>query len=306
MPRELSAPMMGSTAHVTVNGGPYALAEIALARLDELQSKWNRFEATSELCRLNTNRGTFLPVSPETYRLIAEAVNGWWRSDGRFDPTVLEAVNATGYDRPFATMDTTTAIKAWTDNLIGHAPGCSGIALLAEAHAVFLPSDVTLDLGGIAKGYAADLVLAELLDAGARGACVNIGGDAAVGGEAPGDQGWVVEIGPVQRATGTPRHVALRAGAVCTSSTRKRRWTTTAGAMHHLINPASGRPSQTNIESVTVLAARAVDAEIATKDAAMLSSDRAAETLSRQGLAAVIVTVEGEVMDVGPVGHFAA
>ena len=83
MPRELSAPMMGSTAHVTVNGGPYALAEIALARLDELQSKWNRFQATSELCRLNSNRGSFLPVSPETYRLIAEAVHGWWRSDGR-------------------------------------------------------------------------------------------------------------------------------------------------------------------------------------------------------------------------------
>jgi FAD:protein FMN transferase len=306
MPRELSAPMMGSTAHVTVNGGPYALAEIALARLDELQSKWNRFQATSELCRLNSNRGSFLPVSPETYRLIAEAVHGWWRSDGRFDPTVLEVVNATGYDRPFATMNTTTAADTWTGNPIGHAPGCSGIALLAEAHAVFLPSEVTLDLGGIAKGYAADLVLAELLDDGARGACVNIGGDVAVGGEASDDQGWVVEIGPVLRATGTSRHVALRTGAVCTSSTTKRRWKTTAGAMHHLINPASGRPSETDIESVTVLAARAVDAEIATKDAAMLSSDRAADILARQGFSAVIVTVEGEVIDVGPIGNFAA
>jgi thiamine biosynthesis lipoprotein len=139
--------------------------------------------------------------------------------------------------------------------------------LLPEAEAVLLPPQVGLDFGGVAKGYAADLVVGELLEARARGACVNVGGDAAVAGEAPTPDGWLVEIAPASRASGEPRHVALQYGAICTSTITKRTWATSRGQQHHLIDPRASRPATTEIASVTVLAARAVAAEVATKDA---------------------------------------
>jgi len=307
MARELSLPVMGTTADIIVVGGPFRMAKAGAERLIDLQARWSRFEPSSELCQLNNRSGQFTVVSPETYQLIAEAVSGWWRTDGRYDPTVIGALQRAGYDRPFEELATLVELpQSASPQKVKPTPGCAEIALLAEAGAVFLPKRVGLDLGGIAKGFAADIVVKELIDAGARGACVNIGGDAAVAGEPPSAAGWIVEIAPASRATGAPRSVALERGAICTSTVTKRTWATNQGDKHHLIDPTNSTPASGDVASATVLAARAVDAEVATKDALLRHSDDAARTLESQGLAAVIVTTSGAVIDVGPIAQFAA
>ena len=126
---------------------------------------------------------------------------------------------------------------------------------------VRLPAGSGFDAGGIGKGLAADLIVSELMAAGAAGACVNLGGDLRVAGHAPGGGSWVV-------AVEHPLHdnalftLDIAGGAAATSSTLRRSWTTVRGErMHHLIDPSTGRPSVTDLVQATVVAANAWVAE---------------------------------------------
>ena len=154
-----------------------------------MERRWSRFLPTSELSRLNAAAGKPVIVSADTFSVIKSAVDAWEQTDGCFDPTIHDALCAIGYDRTFAEV-----APAPRPGDGAAPPGCADIELDPHLCAVRLPDGVRLDLGGIAKGAAADLVVSRLLDAGADGACVNIGGDIRVEGTAPTDAGWIIDI----------------------------------------------------------------------------------------------------------------
>ena len=149
---------MGSDAHVVVVGGPA-----------DLEGRWSRFLPDSEISELTRRTGEWVRLSPDTVLLVERALEAWRLTVGRFDPTVLGAVIRAGYDRSFEALDPSRA---------GGSPltvGAAGIEV--DGDRVRLPSGVGFDPGGIGKGLAADLVVAETRAAGAAGACVNLGGD---------------------------------------------------------------------------------------------------------------------------------
>ena len=123
---------------------------------------------------------------------MERAVSAWQVTRGRFDPTVLTALENAGYDRTFEAVDRDRMEPVGPAR---PAPGCALIELDRLVRAVRLPAGVRLDLGGIGKGYAADLVATELHRAGAAGVCVNLGGDLRVVGEPPDEApAWVVAV----------------------------------------------------------------------------------------------------------------
>ena len=150
---------------------------------------------------------------------------------------MLRALERSGYDRDFASVPRTgDALTASTSP----APGCGDIELDPLVKSVRLPPGVALDLGGIGKGLAADLVAQALVDAGADGVLVNLGGDARILGESPRSEGWIVEFeNPL--AFGSLGVARLAGGAVCTTTRTKRRWTRGGVPQHHLIDPATAR-----------------------------------------------------------------
>ncbi len=106
-----------------------------------------------------------------------------------------------------------------------------------------LPPGVHLDPGGIGKGLAADLVVGELLDRGAAGACVGIGGDVRVAG-APDDRpGWSISIADPIDARRELTRIDLDDGAVATSSTQRRTWWRGGMRLHHVVDPRTGLPA---------------------------------------------------------------
>ena len=162
---------MGTRVHIIVVGGPGDLAFTAGERIDELERRWSRFRADSEVSRLNEAGGEPVAVSHDTYLLVQRACQAWHLSDGAFDPTILPSLEAAGYRDSFDAV--------WADaSLDGRAPapGCAGIELDDRAVTVRLPAEVRFDPGGIGKGLAADLVTGLLMRHGARGALVSIGG----------------------------------------------------------------------------------------------------------------------------------
>ena len=232
---------MGSEAHVLVVDGPDTLLDTAIARIEVLESRWSRLRETSEVRRLDDAEGRPCMISADTALLVERMIDGWEASGGAYDPTMSVEITALGYDRSFDTLaDSRTGPtrSAVSNSRIGRA---HEIAFDPYVPSVTLGPGFGLDPGGIGKGLAADIVTAELIEMGARGALVALGGDVRVRGDAPTPAGWCVAVEDPRDRSVTLAHVVMHDGAVCTSSTQRRRWTSADGEIrHHLLDPATG------------------------------------------------------------------
>jgi FAD:protein FMN transferase len=261
--------VMGSDCHVIVVGGAPGATGDARDRLRDLEGRWSRFRPDSEVSRLTAGAGRPLTVSPETILLVERAVEAWRLSGGAFDPTLLGAVLRAGYVR---SLDGGPITARGTSPLV---TGCTDIVV--DGDQVCLPAGTGFDPGGIGKGLAADIALSELIAAGAAGACVNVGGDLRVAGDAP-DGAWTVGVAhPWQH---TPLVLlGLSAGAVATSTTLRRRWEVDGETLHHLIDPLTGEPSATDLTLATVLTGEAWAAEVLAKTVLLRGAARAFDVL---------------------------
>jgi thiamine biosynthesis lipoprotein len=282
---------MGSGAHVVVVGGRTGLVDQARPRIDQLEQRWSRFQATSEVSRLNDRAGEAVTVSADTVLLVERATTAWRMSGGAFDPTVLGPVVRAGYDRSFDELRDRDALADDRRALLGL--GASDIVI--DGTTVCLPFGTGFDPGGIGKGLAADLVVAELLASGAEGACVNLGGDVRVAGEGPTGEGWTVDVSH-PRGERPLVHLGLHDGAVATSTTLRRRWTVGGVERHHLIDPRSGEPAATDVELATVVAGQGWLAEVLTKSVLLRSSDVAFDVIDGTAAEALAVDDSGRVL----------
>jgi thiamine biosynthesis lipoprotein len=271
MPRETTFPAMGGTVQVIVNGGGRRLVDDARHRIADLEDRWSRFRPDSEVSRLNRCPEQAVVVSPETFALLEHALLAWDATAGRYDPTVLPALRAAGYDRDLALITDAALVtdpaarRPWTELV---APGCGLIELDRRSFTVTLPAGVEIDPGGIGKGLAADIVTGELAAAGAAGSMANVGGDLRVRGEPPTGDSWSIAVEHPLHPD-RPDHplltLGLHDGGVATSSRLRRRWIQDGRARHHIIDPRSGQPALSDLVAVTVVAADAWWAEAATK-----------------------------------------
>lgn len=262
------------------------LAVHAVARLEQLERRWSRFLPTSEITALNAAAGRPLRVSSDTVRLVTELVSAWHRTGGAFDPTLLGSLVELGYA---ASRDDVELRTSLTPDI--SLRGRPDTVLVDPDHDVVqLPTGTALDPGGLGKGLAADMVVGELIDAGAAGALIEIGGDLRVAGTPPA-QGWTIDVDVAldQRVV-----VRLLDGGVATSTSRLRTWQAGGQRRHHLIDPATLSPSATDTVSCTVIAGSGATAEAFTKVAFAAGAHAAIERFERHGLAASVTTAAGE------------
>jgi FAD:protein FMN transferase len=303
MTAERVFPAMGTTVHlIGVGSRADELLEIAEQRVHHLEARWSRFRSTSELSRMNAQTGMRTLLTPETYGLVAAAVDGWERTDGLFDPTLLGAVEHVGYDRSFDELPANRPAAVLAPSTSAPSTGCAGIELDPAALTVRRPCGTRLDLGGIAKGYAADLVVADLADAGLDGACANLGGDVRVWGRPPGaidpdTGGWKIDIQDPTSATTPLALIEIDDGAVVTSTRLRRRWLVDGIEQHHIIDPRTGRSAFSGWAQVSVIAPTATDAETLVK-ALFLTGPRH-DLLDEYEARAVLVADDGHVETIG-------
>jgi thiamine biosynthesis lipoprotein len=275
---------MGTQIELLLDGehGRSALgaAEDEFRRLEGLLS---RFLPDSELSRLNLSGE--LVVGPELLELAELAVAARERTAGRFDPTVHDALAAAGYDRSFELVGVgATSVAPAVPARCG-----GGVTVDRTRSRVALEPGYALDLGGIAKGWAADRVLESLLPHGP--ALVDAGGDVAAAG-----RGWPVGVDTPE---GTIT-IELRDGALATSGIDRRNWLQDGLFRHHLIDPATGLPAEGDLLSVTVAAPTAAEAEVLAKSLFLAATvDRAAAEAEEQEIPAVLVTRSGSAFLVG-------
>jgi thiamine biosynthesis lipoprotein len=302
---ELEFRVMGTNAHLVVVAADARHArQAALAardRLHALETRWSRFLPDSEVSRLNAASGAPVVVSADTLGLVERAVEGWRRTQGSFDPTVLDALVAQGYDRDFDAIDHTTPAPLDPRP----SPGCAGITVDRVVGAVRLPRGVHFDPGGIGKGFAADLAAAELMAHDVDGVCVNLGGDLRVEGQSPDGHGWIVDLEHPLTGRSMTR-VRLRTGAVASTWRTRRVWGPPPARRHHLIDPGTGEPAATGLAGTTVLAGRAWWAEVLAKAAFLEGATRGGALLAAHQASGYLIDDDGTVHAAGLAEKFAA
>ena len=281
---------MGTHCHVAVVGGPPGLGEFAQRRVADLESRWSRFRPDSEISRLDRADGRATRLSEETYLLVSRAVDAWRVTEGAFDPTVIDALTAHGYDRSFEHVPENRQAPTTPAR---PTPGCSGIGLDPARRTVRLPPGVGFDPGGIGKGLAADFVVAELLAAGATGACANLGGDTVCRGDAPTALGWQIGVADPYHPDELHAVLGMAWGAVATSTRLQRQWQRAGRHYHHLVDPRTGQPSDRGIDSVTIVASSGWWAEVVAKAAFIAGCDEAASVVARLGGTGLLVSGGG-------------
>jgi FAD:protein FMN transferase len=292
-------PAFGSTAELLVaDPAALGLARRAVeAEIAAIDSACSRFRDDSELARLNARTGRPVRVGPLLAEAIAAALRIAAATSGDVDPTVGRALRVAGYDRDFAELED-TGVPGWAASA-EPAPGWRQVRLDRETRMVQTPPGVELDLGSSAKALAADRAAASAAGAAGCPVLVNLGGDLALGGGAPA-AGWAVRVTEDHAAglSAPGQTVLLRASALATSSTTVRRWRRGGQPVHHILDPATGLPAPEAWRTVSVAAARCVDANAAST-AAIVRGLRAPAWLEDLGLPARLVAADGEAVIVG-------
>jgi thiamine biosynthesis lipoprotein len=276
---------------------PAALAaHLAEAVLGRFHDQLTRFDPGSELNRLNADTRETVAVSPLLASALGAALRAAEASGGLVDPTLTDGLERAGY----------------RESLVGAVPAPLGQALLAaparapararvtapwrrasvDGVRVSRPVGTRFDLGGTAKGLAADVCAERLADY--RSFAVDACGDMRIGGTRPAER--LVEVEhpfSFDRA----HRFQLRRGAVATSGLGTRIWRTADGFGHHLLDPSTGRPAWTGVIQATALAGTALEAEAIAKTALLSGPERAFEILSPRG--GVLVLDDGDVVLAG-------
>ena len=233
----------------------------------QTEVRLSRFRPDSELSRLNRAAGQPFAASQLLFDLVASALAWRDQTGGIFDPAILNALVASGYDRSFSAIQVEqdskraqgmgeTGEPVVSTNPMGDVPAAWGVPVdssgirLGPGRVITLPAGVGLDLGGIAKGWTIQEAAQRL---GMWGAClVDAGGDIACVGTPPGEP-WVVTVADPLDEAEDIAVLGLRNAAIATSSRVYRSWRHAGRPAHHLIDPRSGTPAATNIVSVTVI-----------------------------------------------------
>jgi thiamine biosynthesis lipoprotein len=275
-------------------GAEQALAA-GRAEIEACEQALSRFRPSSDLSRLNAAAGDWVEVDSRLVDALAAALRAREDTDGRFDPTILPALVAAGYDRTFDELEERAARTAdgWS--------AAAEVEIDSEHGRVRVEPGAAVDLGGIGKGWSAGRALFAMHWAwpGLSGALVDLGGDVALAGRTPDGGPWRVAIADPRNPGETLATLAIDAGGVATSGRDRRRFGPDR-SLHHLIDPATGAPAIAGPLAVTVVAPDPAEAEAHATALAVSTPEEAHAHLSRfPHLGALYVPEDGEPVAIG-------
>jgi thiamine biosynthesis lipoprotein len=293
---EFESKHMGTTFRITLYAADKAAAKTAaddafasVAELDAIMSDYKKDSELMRLCRqFATAAGEPVKVSDDLFAVLQHAEALSRRSEGAFDVTVGPVVQLWRVARRTQELPDAKEFAA-ARALVGYQK----VKLDPKAKTVqLLTPGMQLDLGGIAKGYAADAALKLLRDKfGIKSALVAAYGDITCGDPPPGATGWAVEIAPIAKSQ-KPRTLTLANAAVSTSGDLEQFVEIKGVRYSHVLDPKTGL-GLTGRRSVTVIAPNGTTADSMTKAVSVLPPDAALKLVEdTPGSAAYIVILD--------------
>jgi thiamine biosynthesis lipoprotein len=263
--------------------------EDALDVFHDMERICTRFVANSELMLLNASQNQWHVVPPVLYLAVEESYAAYVRTEGRFDPRVIDTLVALGYDHslqfedsenaPSGVLLPPTPREPWR---LGQRPALGALHLGGAA----------IDLGGIGKGLAVRWA-SEVLSSVAEDFLVEAGGDCYCAGSAPEGDPWRVSVEDPLSGKIPVGVLEVRSRAVATSSIRLRRWCAGGVPVHHLIDPRTSRPGGEGLVAVTVVDLDPATAEVWSKSLFLEGAEGIEKAATKREVAALWVYDDG-------------
>jgi len=238
--------------------------QAARGAIEAGERRFSRFRQESELSQLNRSAGHWFNASPEMMDVLQKARHFFDVTNGLFDPSVLPDLIRTGYDRSMDEIRAENSIVLSAASERKPKVDFREMELDLNSNRVRLPKDMQLDFGGITKGWIVDQA-ATLLNHYSDACAVNAGGDMRFIGHSPIGLGWPVELEDPRDPSQSIARLTVNHGAIATSSVTKRTWKQGEKNRHHLIDPRTGEPAQSDWLCATVIADDAVTSEVYAK-----------------------------------------
>jgi len=243
---------------------------------EEWEGSLSRFRYDSELTRFNQIHEQPVPVSDTFWEVYQAARKAEEMTDGLVTPTLLDAIIEAGYDRPFDELPHLAPLTPAPALTI--SPPLAAVSFDESTRTITLPFGMGLDFGGVAKGWAAHQAMMRLQAEGAAlsdskdPALIDAGGDIAISGPRADGSPWQVGIADPFHERKNLEVLYLNACGVATSGKDRRRWVRDGLYQHHIIDPSTNQPVETDLLTVTVIAPDVMEAEAASKAAFILGS----------------------------------
>lgn len=259
-----------------------------------LQALLSRFDAASDVCLLNSSVGSWQIVHPLTFAVLSDACTAFVETDGLYNPFLGNILAAGGYDKSFEQLHP----SADTPSYIRHRHSFTTNQLLDFDHAnmrVRLADAAAIDLGGYAKGWAAQLAFQYLLGRGCSQGLIDAGGDIIGWG-----RDWEIDI---SHPLGDNKIIAsIHNEGVCaiaTSNTIYRRWRNSDQTVsHHIIDPRSLQAANSDLIQVSIIADNLTKAEQFTKCMLILGVEDGISWLEQHWphIGYILVTTHGQIL----------
>ncbi len=265
--------------------------DMAFAEIKRLGKLINFFSTDSEITAINRNAGiSAVAVSPDTYKLLERATEVSAETGGTFDMTVGVVVNLYDFHKKTRPSGSLISEKLPLVNF-------RDLILNKDKQTAFLKrKGMSVDAGGIAKGYAADRAVEVLKSAGIKAALVAVAGDIRAYGLKPGGKPWRVGIRD-PRGKGSDDMIAtleLRDMAISTSGDYERFFIENGKRYHHLINPKTGYPAS-GVMGVTVVGPLAVYTDSLATALFISGIDKGLKTAGTLGYDALMIDESGKI-----------
>lgn len=266
----------------------------AFDRISEIQNKMTAVGKDSEIIRVNDAAGSsFQKVSTDTFFVLKKGLEYSEKSHGRFDITIGPLVKLWGIGTENARVPEQEEIDAALEKI-----NYKDVALNEKENSVMLKNrGMAIDLGAIAKGYAADEVIRILKDHGVKSAVADLGGNIYVLGHKPNGSAWKIGIqNPFGNRRSTFAVVEVTDKTLVTSGIYERYLEKNGKRYHHILDTATGYPVENNLASVTIFSESSIDADGLSTSVFSLGLEEGTQLIeSMPGTEAVFVTKDYEV-----------
>lgn len=261
------------------------------ARLSEIEERMSVNIPSSDIARINTAAGIeAVEVHEDTFTVVKAALEFAELTDGAFNPAggALVQLWNIGSDSPHLPsreeIDRVLPLCDWRSVVLKE--GVKQASGAAVKPSVFLTQKGSaLDLGGIAKGYAADEIARMIRGFGIQGAIVDLGGNIYAVGEKTGGNAWKVGIkNPFDSAGAPVLAVGLKDCSVVTSGVYERFFEKDGRRYHHLLDFADGRPADNALMSVTIIHRSSMSADALATAVFIMGKDKGTDFLQKQNI----------------------
>ena len=262
-------------------------SERVFAEMHRIDALLSSYRDDSEITRINLQAaGAAVEIDAETRHLIERSIHFSKLSGGAFDITYASVGYAYDYRERRRPDDALVA---------ANLPAIDYRHLELDGNRLkFLDRRVRIDLGGIAKGYAADRAIGILRDCGIERAMVSAGGDSRIIGD-HGGRPWIIGIRHPRDPEGIALRMPLTDSAISTSGDYERFFIDEGERVHHIIDPATGRSAELSW-SATVIGPDALATDALSTTIFILGADAGLGLIeSLDGYDAIVIDSGGTV-----------